>query len=199
MGDLALVLVTAPAEEPVTTAEAKSHLRVDIADDDGLIDDLVSGCREQVENHTRRALVTQTWDLFFDAWPAGDILIPRPPLQSVTGVYYTNDEGVETQVSSSIYLVDVKREPGRVVLKSGESWPSATLQGINGVRVRFVAGYGAAAAVPGPIKSALKLWLGDLYENRENTLIGIGTAVVEMPFAARALLSPYRNWRWPSS
>src|SRR6185295_19907165 len=63
------ILLTGPAVEPVTLAEAKLFLRVEHDDDDDLIAALVAGSRIHVEAQTRRALITQTWRLTRDAWP----------------------------------------------------------------------------------------------------------------------------------
>ncbi len=62
-------LRSAPASEPVTLVEAKLHLRVDFADDDTLITMLIGAAREQAEALCNRALVTQSWDLYLDAFP----------------------------------------------------------------------------------------------------------------------------------
>ena len=66
---MGLVIATAPAAEPISTADAKLHLRVDITDDNDLIDALVKVAREHVEIITRRALITQTWDYYLDDFP----------------------------------------------------------------------------------------------------------------------------------
>jgi len=189
---MALTLVTGPAVEPVTRNEAKAHLRVDISDDDTLIDGLITAARVHVEQHLKRALVTQTWDLVLDGFPGREARLPLPPLASVTSVTYTDDEGGAGSVDAGEYVVDTDREPGRVVLKSGGTWPAVTLREAAGVRVRFVAGYGNAAAVPGPIKQAILLLVGTLYENREDTLVAQGVTVMRLPFGVQALLMPYR-------
>lgn len=193
-----MTLATAPTDEPVTVAEAKAHLRVDIDDDDDLIEGLIATARQFVEVHVlRRATLTQTWDMYLDAWPESDrVAIPLPPLQSVSWVKYTDDTGTITTLSSSNYLVDTVSEPGRLVLKSGYTWPATTLQAVNGVNIRFVCGWSAAADVPKPIKQAILLMVGDLYENRENTLIGQGLTIKELPFAVQALLMPFRVYTW---
>lgn len=195
---MSMVVATAPTVEPVTLAEARAHLRVDMVDDDVLIEGLVKAVREYLEVHVlRRALLTQTWDMYLDAWPESDrVAIPLPPLQSVTYVKYTDDTGAISTFASSSYLVDTVSEPGRLVLKSGYTWPGTTLQVVNGVNVRFVCGWSAAASVPKPIKQAILLMVGDLYENRENTLIGQGLTIKELPFAVQALLMPYRVYAW---
>lgn len=194
---MTLKLITAPATEPVTSSEAKSHLRVDTTADDTLIGTLITAARQHVENHLRRALITQTWELVMDAFPAGDVIrLPRPPLVSVTSIKYTDVAGNESTLSSAAYVVDTDSTKGRVVLKSGESWPSDTLAAANGVRVRYVAGYGSAAAVPNPIRQAILLLIGTLYENRESVLVAQGVTVAQLPFGVEALLMPYRIFGW---
>lgn len=51
----------APAEEPVTLAEAKAHLRVSGTDEDAYIDALVKAARGRAESLTRRQLITATY------------------------------------------------------------------------------------------------------------------------------------------
>jgi uncharacterized phiE125 gp8 family phage protein len=185
---LALTLAVAPTEEPITTAEAKAQARVDISTDDTLIASLITAARQLVEEQTWRALVTQRWDLYLDAWPAGDtILLPRPPLRSIVTFEYTSDTAVVTAVPASDYLVDAVSEPGRLRLKSTASWPSATLREINGVHIRFEAGYGAAAAVPARFKQAILLLVATWYENRET--LAFASMPKELPYAVTALLN----------
>lgn len=63
-------IVTAPAAEPVSLTEAKAHLRVDVADDDLLIGALIVAARQHAETITRRVLVTQSWKMTLDQFPA---------------------------------------------------------------------------------------------------------------------------------
>lgn len=189
---MALKLVTGPAAEPVSVSEAKSHLRVDLADDDTLIGNYITAARQWCEAFTRRALVTQTWDLTFDYWPTYEIRLPLPPLQSVTSISYTDQDGSTSTFSSSNYFVDTTGEPGRIVLKSFATWPSVVLREAAGVTVRFVAGYGNAATVPQAIKSAMLLVVGTLYENREDVVAGQGVTLGRLPFGVDALLWPWR-------
>jgi uncharacterized phiE125 gp8 family phage protein len=189
---MALVLVTPPAQEPVSLAEAKAHLRVDTADDDALIQALIVAAREHVEHITRRALITQSWDLILDAFPAGEIVMPRPPLQSVTSITYRLQDGTAVTLDPANYVVDAKSEPGRVVLVPGKSWPSEELYPASSVVIRYTAGYGDPGAVPVAIKQAILLLVGHWYENREAA--AVGHTVIQLPMTVDALLWPYRVW-----
>lgn len=193
---MALTLVTGPAEQILLVDMAKDHLRVDIADDDVLIAGLVRTAREMVETITRRALLTQTWDWVFDAFPSENTMVlPLPPLQSVTSITYVDTDGNSDTVSSADYIVDTDSEPGRIVLKTDSTWPATTLRAANGVTVRFVAGYGDAVTdVPWPIQQALLLLVGHWYENREAT-VAVGN-IQRIPFGIEALLWPYRVLRF---
>lgn len=194
-----LVLVTAPAVEAVTVDDLKSHLRIDGTDEDTVLAAIVAAARIHVEQTIlRRALITQTFDLYFDDFStSGLIRLPRPPLVSVTGVYYTPEGGVETTFSGANYVVDNKTTPGAVVLKRNCSWPADVLEPVNGVRVRFVAGYGAnGTSVPAPILQAIKLLGGDLYENREGSVVGQGVSVVSVPIGVTYLCQAFRTWEY---
>lgn len=190
------VLKTAPAAEPLSLEEVKLHLRVDHSDEDDYITALATAARQHVEGTIlNRALVTQTWNLYLDRFPGrGQIRLPYPPLQSVTGVYYTPDGESEAEYDSSNYHVDIISRVGRVVLKKNSSWPGDELQVVNGVRVEFVAGYGDADDVPETVRRAILLLTGDLYENREETIVVQGLQVQELPFGVANLLIDERIW-----
>jgi uncharacterized phiE125 gp8 family phage protein len=161
---MALICVTEPVVEPVSLAEAKLHMRVEVTEDDALIAGLITAAREHLESTSRPqlAMLTQTWRYVADAWPTGDTLELRPwPLQSVTSIKYTSDAGVEATLASSNYVVDIYSEPGRVRLKSTATWPSTTLAALNGLVVEFVAGYGDTPGdLPQRLRQAVLLLVG---------------------------------------
>lgn len=164
---MGLVQTAAPASEPITLTEAKLHLRVDTSADDALITSLIEAARQAAESFCARQFVTATWQYTLDAFPEDDTInLPRPPLQSVTTLKYVDTAGATQTLSASKYTVDTSKFVGRIVPAYGESWPS-TYGHIEDVEVTYVAGYGAAAAVPEAIKAAIKLLVADMYEHRE--------------------------------
>lgn len=82
--------------------------------------------------------------------------------------------------------MDTDSEPGRVVLKHGQSWPSTTLRTMNPVQVTYVAGYGLAASVPPHLVQLIKLLVSHWYENREPVVVGSITASI--PLAVDSLI-----------
>lgn len=193
-----LKLQTAPALEPVTTAEAKLHLRVDGSDEDALIGSLVSAARDYAERYTRRAFVSQVWRMYMDFFPSCRwFYLPRSPLISVNAITYKDENGAVQTLAASAYVADSAQEvPARVALAEGEDdWPE-TFDEIQAVTVEFTAGYGAAAsAVPESIKAAIKLLVGHWFENRETVVIGSTPNAV--PLAAMALLDSRRIMEAP--
>ena len=55
---MVLKLETAPASEPLTTSEAKAHLKVSGSSEDAYIDSLVKASRTSIEKYLNRALIT---------------------------------------------------------------------------------------------------------------------------------------------
>ena len=58
---MTMILVTPPASEPVSLAEAKSFLKLDSGDDDTLIDTLIATARVAIDLRTGCHFVTQAW------------------------------------------------------------------------------------------------------------------------------------------
>jgi uncharacterized phiE125 gp8 family phage protein len=165
---MSLKLITAPAETPVDLATAKAHVRVIGTAQDDLITlylNASTGNLDGKDGILGRCLVTQTWEYALDAFPSEEIKIPLPPLQSVVSIKYLDTDGVEQTLSSARYLVDTSGEPGWVVVDE-DGWPE-TYDSANAVKIRFIAGYGAATAVPAALRSAVLLHTGDLFENRQ--------------------------------
>lgn len=291
--------LTAPATEPVTTAEAKLWMNVDISSDDTMIDAMIAAARLQAEIFTRRAFVARQLRTTWDDFPGGRrdtlstlgsrsrLLLPAAPLLFLKQIVYTDSDGTsqtlgdavmeirvtpatventdifvisaagvaistftatagtvanvtagltsnwnsstsdyatyvtavdqttyvelrggtgqgfavttsttdgggaDTQTltaatindESTLYTVDAASEPARIEPVITESWPS-TQDDINAVQADFVAGYGAASAVPENAKSAIKMMVADLYEHREAQL----EIKVEHNMAVRNLL-----------
>lgn len=170
---MGLLQTAAPATEPITLTEAKSHLRVDVTDDDTLITELIKAARQMVEGNTGRSLITQTWRLTLDKFPPNDesIQLERPPLVSVESVQYVDTAGATQTMATADYIVDTSHIQGEVALAYDETWPETRPQR-NAVIVNYTTGYGAASAVPEILKGAIKLRLGDLFANREASIIG---------------------------
>jgi uncharacterized phiE125 gp8 family phage protein len=166
---MSLRLITAPSTYPVTLAEAKAHLRVDSTDEDTLITAMISAATDVAEQHTGRAIMPQTWELSLDEFQT-PIELTRIPAASVTSIQYIDATGAEIayDVTATGITLDAGDDFGfaYILPAYGTVWPT-TREQPNAVKVRYVAGYADAAAVPEAIKSWIKLQVSAMFENRE--------------------------------
>ena len=177
---------TEPGAEPLRTSDLIASLGT-LPEMDEQVDVLIVAARKRAETYTGRALITQTLVLNLDRFPCGPIVIPRPPLQSVSSIKYIDDSGVQQTLSTSLYRVVLTREPAIVEPAYGETWP-ATRTLSDAVEVEFVAGYGDDAdAVPANIKHAITMMVGEWLEYRE----GVAN-VREIPNSVKFLLNGER-------
>lgn len=195
-----MTLVTAPSVEPVTLAEVRAHCRVTSNDEDALLAGYLIAARQHVEDYTGRALMTQTWDVFFDGdWPlvwdksrayyTQRIVLPKAPVQSVT-VSYVDANGATQTLAGSEYQAVTTAAVAYIVPSYAAVWPTVRDQQ-NAVTVRIVAGYGSNPGdAPEPIRLAILLLVGHWFEHRE--AVNIGNSVSEVPLTVCSLLSPYR-------
>lgn len=189
-------VVTAAAGQFLTVEEAKANCRVvlTVTDDDELLVALIKAAQDRIESETGRALLTQTLDVKLDRWPLGPIDVPKPSLRSVTSITYVDTAGTTQTWSSSLYQVSAPSGPtsarGRIVPAYGQVYPVARNQ-MDAITVRISAGYGEASDVPQALKQAGLLMVGEWYDVSRSGSV-VGTSVAGLPFAASALLAPYR-------
>lgn len=163
---------TAPAIEPVTVSELKTHLRLDGTTYDTMLAGYISACRDAVEKHTGRTLINTVLELYYDEFPSnnGELILIRPPVQSVSSIIYVDEDGVSQTLSSSLYRTDLVSLYPRITPAYDESWPD-TQAVSNAVKITYTAGYGAAAAnVPAALKECIKSLCADLFEHPESNV-----------------------------
>jgi len=177
---------TAAAAEPITTAEAKAHLRVSTADEDTYIDTLIAAARAYVEAYTGTRLYTQTLLLTTDTF-ADLCKLPVAPVASITSITYTDTAAAGQTLSALVYEGRLDRLSPMIVLKVGQAWPGIEVG--SQIVVTAVCGYGTTSdEQEADILAALKLVLGTLYMQREDVSTG---TLVKVP-AADALLANHR-------
>lgn len=214
-----LVLVTPPASEPVVVDDLLQDLGYGPASDldsgtlailTGRLTPKILAARVDCENYTRRAFITQTWQLKRDGFPGFNakydrtgypqILIPKPPFQSIDSFQYVDVAGVLQTLTVDVsygndpsnfygYQLDPGSDgqPARVLPPFARPWPPTRLVP-NNVLIQFVCGYGDAASdVPAPILMGIRFLTQFYYEQ--------GAAVdAPLPRVVTRLLDPYRNF-----
>lgn len=161
-------IVTGSAD-PVTTSELKSHLRIDLDDEDTDLGYYITTARQIFEDKTKIQLGYRTMYLYVDYWQSF-YWLPRHPLASVTSIAYLDTAGDSQTVSSSLYTVDTKHKPGLVTFKEAFTYPSLCEDCANRITVTYVAGYATSSLVPEQWKTAIKLLAGHFYNNRETAI-----------------------------
>lgn len=180
-------VVTAPASEPLAASDLAQHCRLSAmeqAAQESLITRKLAAAREACERATGRQLITATYDLLLDEFPdeSGEmgecrsILLPFPPLQSVTSITYVDPLGVTQTLSTSLYTVEnAGTERARIKEAPFCIWPVTRRQS-GAVTVRFVCGYGTAgSAVPDALLESILDYAAASFERREDMAKGART------------------------
>ncbi len=182
-------LVSQPQFEPLTTAELKSHLRVDLNDEDTLIAALGVAARDYCERHTNCIMGSRVFYLEASGFPAGngDIILPITPVVSVSQLAWRRPADGSLQIG----VVDTDyRFAGEIqrirLMPSATAWPVTSVTE-DAVQITVTAGYPSAQAVPQIFKHAIRLLVGHWYENREAVVNGTISSDVKM--TVDALLS----------
>lgn len=180
------ILVDGPAVEPVTLPEMRAWLRLDHADENGLITALIRSARLTVEAALRRILVETRFRLLLDRWPGGGLVrLPVSPLIAVERVSVLDRAGAAQDLSPEAYEL-ASLDPPHLAVAAGAPAPGRRRRGIE---VIVTAGYGPAAEdVPEPLRQAVRLLAAHWFEHR-------GDDAQTWPAELHALVGPFRAVR----
>ena len=209
-----ITVVTKPADEPLGLTEVKDFLRLDDQIDDSFVRAFIIAAREFAENYTGKAFITRTVKFSIDGISEVDsglwegmktgpymtyyndyIELPVAPAIAVSSIVYYDDADNQSTWPTTAYYADTVREPARIVLRDGQSFPT-NLRKANGMEITYTAGYGSNPTdVPEAIRVAMLQYIVHMYEHRGDDE---GKAV-EFPPLIRSLLQPYKTMRYGDS
>lgn len=146
--------------------ECKQWARVVTNAEDNVLQNVLIAALDAVETDAETALLTETRSLYLDFFPAWEMELRFPPVQSVTAITYLNFQGISTILDPSLYRVDPTGRPGIVTPAYGTVWPVA-FPVVKAVQVDFVTGNASWELVPANAKLALYLMFTSFYWQRE--------------------------------
>lgn len=168
------IRIVEPVAEPITLKQAKDFLRIEHDEEDSMIWDFITEARDACENYTGRALITQTWQIFYSFFPYTSLHMDlrHGPIQSVTSVKFIRSDDTEGTMDSSLYYLTDTNLHGRIVLNYGDIFPADTLRYQDSVKIEFISGYGDTGDdLPAQLKRGLLHYVAGLYEHREEGMI----------------------------
>lgn len=179
-------VISPPALEPLSLADARAHVRVDDTAEDALIARLVSAARERIERLSGLALITQRWLVSLDCWPSGAVLeLPVSPVASIDVVRTFDDAGSATVADTSTLVLDGWARPARV-LRTLPQWP-APGRLVQAIEIELTAGFGPTPGdCPADLVQAVAVLAAHWFENRE---------VGDVPDAVETLIRPHATVR----
>lgn len=152
--------------EPVTKAEAKSWCRIDVSDDDSLIETLITAARIMCEQYTNISFITRTVTAVLNN-SCGNIFLPYGP---VTGTVATVDRDGTSISDVKIY---------------GNVFKFIESPCVDYMRVSYTAGY---STLPPNLKTAVLSQIAWMYENR-----GDANVAGMLSMGSKMILKPIRR------
>lgn len=181
------VRTVGPSIPVLTVEQVKDVINIEHSDKDGMIADDIEAATAMVEDEAEIVLLTSTWTLTLDCFPAWTIELRRLPVQSITSVVYLDSSGVSTTLSASLYRLATSSKPARLTPAYNQTWPT-TYPVADSVVITFVAGNTTIPAIHPDAKKAIKFLAAHFWRARE-AVVATGAQPIEMPLAYDACLS----------
>lgn len=161
------ISATVTGLEPLNIDEVKNYLKIDFDEDDLLLNDMITGAREQAEQFTGLSLVEKTIVLFETEYDY-EIELPYPE----------HDEVIKVEINGEDYTnnIQVIGNKEKTVILPLIYDSSSTGDGVEIT-------YTTTGICPKPIKNALLKNIADWYENRANVSEVSGQMISENTIA----------------
>lgn len=156
--------------EPVTVDEAKAWIKVDVADDDDIIEQLITTARQQCEQYLKISLVERTITATL-LNQTGGIELPYGPVNSIESFTDLDDNDIDAD------SYKMRGEDGNF------KWLQTSF--CEAVKITYTAGYTSLKKV---FKTAISQQTAWLYENR-----GDAKMADQLSPMVIATLKPYRR------
>jgi len=178
--------------EVITLDEARDYLRVDHTDDNTYITELIKIARMQVFNDTNTAIVETEITEYFDKWPDDCVLTLRynGDLSStaISITYYDNTNSITTFNKTGNWISVANSGMPKI-----EFYNKPLLYDrIDAVRVHYHVEPQNADSTR-PLKMAMYLLIGHLYDNRTAVTFG---SPKELPIGYQRIINQYKNYMW---
>jgi uncharacterized phiE125 gp8 family phage protein len=176
-----------PAFEAVSLDQAKRNCRLDTADHDETIAELISEARRYCEERTDVCLIATPWEMTIDKFPERDWLyLPKWPAVSVQSVIYTDVADVsQTLDANTLVLRKDDHGRGRLARKDFQDWPQVR-HTPDAVKIRYTAGWTSPVDVPEPWRRAILMLVAWWFEQAEAGIVG--QAANKVPIGAEDLI-----------
>jgi len=165
---ISLTVSSISTHEPVTLGSVKEHLKIQSTMEDALLESYIKAARIVLENKVKCALVPTSYEMRLNVF-RDTITLPMPPISSTAGdlvITYINSTGGTSTCASTVYTVDYKSTPGKVLLAYDASWPTDVRDIEGAISIAFRSGY-STATIPENAKLWLKYRVGVAYLHRE--------------------------------
>jgi uncharacterized phiE125 gp8 family phage protein len=180
-----VVNILHPATSYIALSDVKDHLRIVNTDEDAYLAGILDAAFDICENYVGYPLRLSNVQYQVDEWPDMVDLHGKP--QSFTSVKYYDITNTIQTLAASEYNTHLQRD--RIRLWFIETPPTQYDDRLDPIQFNCQLGY-LPGNLPGAIRAAILLNVGDLYEERKNTIVG--TTESTMTRGSEFLLNPYR-------
>jgi uncharacterized phiE125 gp8 family phage protein len=154
--------IKAPKALPLELAEVKHFLKIEHAEDDKLLHNLIEAVTTRFESYTNYALISQDWQVSFQRLNGLLIPIPMRPVCQINAAETLDYNGRATSMDLRNIYLDHGASCARLAIP-----PMGHM-----LKVRYTAGYGPNAQdVPAEIKALLMSHVAKVYEQRGTSIV----------------------------
>ena len=167
---------------PLSVADAKAHMRVEIAADDTLIQSHILAACKYVEQETQKRVIEKDFRLVYNCSEiTGDVITLEQFDSGITinAFTYFDENDTEAAVGAALYA-----GIGRwIQLKDG--FGDLSTRELNAFKIEYTV---SAAPITAAIEQALKMIVAHWYENREAVGIEDSMKLVNLPLSVKSIL-----------